>query len=94
MARWTLLMLALGTAPGAWAAQATPATPTAPTGQTQTPPPAEPGSGGAGGIDAEIEAEEIVVTGRAPPGSVPGDIKPELQLSPADIRSYGVSSVA
>ncbi len=44
--------------------------------------------------DAESEAEEIVVTGRPPPGSVPGDIKPELQLSPADIRSYGVSSVS
>ncbi|WP_242415879.1 TonB-dependent receptor [Sphingomonas panni] len=91
MARWTLLVLALGTAPAALAAQTTP---TAPTAQTQTPEPVEPGSGGAGGTDTESEAEEIVVTGRPPPGSVPGDIKPELQLSPADIRSYGVSSVA
>lgn len=94
MARWTFVLLALGTAPGALAAQTTPATPTAPTAQTQTPEPVEPGSGGAGGTDTESEAEEIVVTGRPPPGSVPGDIKPELQLSPADIRSYGVSSVA
>lgn len=94
MARWTFVLLALGTAPGALAAQTTPATPTAPTAQTQTPDPVEPGSGGAGGTDTESEAEEIVVTGRPPPGSVPGDIKPELQLSPADIRSYGVSSVA
>ncbi|MEH3040298.1 MAG: TonB-dependent receptor [Sphingomonas paucimobilis] len=92
MARWTLLILALGTAPGALAAQNAPTTPT--TAQTQAPEPIEPGSGGAGGTDADSEAEEIVVTGRAPPGSVPGDIKPELQLSPADIRSYGVSSVA
>lgn len=94
MARWTLLVLALGTAPAALAAQTTPTAPTAPTAQTQTPEPVEPGSGGAGGADTESEAEEIVVTGRPPPGSVPGDIKPELQLSPADIRSYGVSSVA
>lgn len=94
MARWTLLVLALGTAPAALAAQTTPTAPTAPTAQTQTPEPVEPGSGGAGGTDTESEAEEIVVTGRPPPGSVPGDIKPELQLSPADIRSYGVSSVA
>ncbi|MFM9827131.1 MAG: TonB-dependent receptor [Sphingomonas sp.] len=38
---------------------------------------------------------EIVVTGsRNLPGSVVGDIQPEQQLGPADIRSYGVSSVA
>ncbi|KQM87491.1 hypothetical protein ASE67_07245 [Sphingomonas sp. Leaf23] len=94
MARWTVLALALGTAPGAWAAQTAPSSPTPTTAQTQTPEPAQPGSGGAGGTDTESEAEEIVVTGRPPPGSVPGDIKPELQLSPRDIRSYGVSSVA
>ncbi len=42
------------------------------------------------------EEPDIVVTGRAAvqPGAVVGDIKPEIQLSPADIRSYGVSSVA
>ncbi|MDB5718288.1 MAG: hypothetical protein JWM38_1715, partial [Sphingomonas bacterium] len=44
--------------------------------------------------DANAEAEEIVVTGTAPRGSVVGDIKPEQQLSAADVRSYGVSSVA
>ncbi len=38
--------------------------------------------------------DEIVVTAGRQPGAVAGDIKPELQLSPADIRSYGVSSVA
>lgn len=40
-------------------------------------------------------AQEIVVTGKRVPqvGAVVGDIKPELQLSPADIQSYGVSSV-
>ncbi|MDP1027268.1 TonB-dependent receptor [Sphingomonas sp. KR1UV-12] len=40
------------------------------------------------------EAGDIVVTGsRTPPGSVIGDIPPDQTLSPADIRSYGVSSV-
>src|SRR5690242_1387156 len=39
-------------------------------------------------------ADEIVVTGRAPPGQVIGDVKPELQLGPADIRAYGVDSIA
>ncbi len=45
--------------------------------------------------DPEEEAgEEIVVTGsRTQRGAVVGDIAPEQQLSPADIRSYGVSSV-
>ncbi len=45
--------------------------------------------------EAEEEtAEDIVVTGsRTQRGSVVGDIAPEEQLSPADIRSYGVSSV-
>lgn len=44
--------------------------------------------------DAE-DPEEIVVTGsRTLPGSVVGDIPPEQQFGPADIRSYGVNSVA
>ncbi len=40
------------------------------------------------------EDAEIVVTGQVQRGSVVGDIKPELQLSPADIRARGVSNVA
>ena len=40
------------------------------------------------------DEEEIVVTGQRERGAVIGDIKPEVQLSPADIRSYGVNSVA
>lgn len=42
----------------------------------------------------EMAPEEIVVTGQAQRGAVIGDIQPELQLGPADIRSYGVNSVA
>ncbi|GAA0679500.1 hypothetical protein GCM10009102_35190 [Sphingomonas insulae] len=42
----------------------------------------------------EGDENEIVVTGRRPPGAVVGDIPAEQILSPADIRSYGVSSVS
>lgn len=38
--------------------------------------------------------EDIVVTGQVERGRVIGDIRPEVQLTPADIRSYGVNSVA
>ncbi|HEU4968872.1 TonB-dependent receptor [Sphingomonas sp.] len=40
------------------------------------------------------DEEEIVVVGQRQRGAVIGDIPPEVQLSPADIRSYGVNSVA
>jgi hypothetical protein len=41
-----------------------------------------------------MDDEEIVVVGQRERGAVKGDIRPEVQLSPADIRSYGVNSVA
>jgi len=44
--------------------------------------------------DGAGDEADIVVTAARQPGAVAGDIKAELQLSPADIRSYGVSSVA
>ncbi|WP_294262452.1 TonB-dependent receptor [uncultured Sphingomonas sp.] len=37
---------------------------------------------------------EIVVTGQRPRGSVRGDITPEQTLTPADVRAYGVNSIA
>jgi len=44
---------------------------------------------------ADPDEPDIIVTGsRNLPGSVIGDIPPEVQLGPADIRSYGVSSIA
>ena len=43
---------------------------------------------------AEPDEDIVVTANRAQPGAVVGDIKPEIQLSPADIRSFGVSSVA
>jgi hypothetical protein len=44
--------------------------------------------------EEEMGDEEIVVVGQRERGAVIGDIKPEVQLNPADIRSYGVNSVA
>ncbi len=45
---------------------------------------------------SDDDAPDIVVNGVRPPlpGAVVGDIPPELQYGPADIRAYGVSSVA
>lgn len=46
-------------------------------------------------MDAEDEAQqEIVVTGQRPVGSVIGDIPPEVTLTPADIRAYGVNNIS
>lgn len=47
--------------------------------------------------ETDDTVEELVVVGtrdRPQPGAVVGDIQPEVQLSPAQIQSYGVSSVA
>lgn len=65
---------------------ATPRTPTAPQ-RAQTQPQPEADEEGA-------DEGDVVVTARREPGKVPGDIPPEQQLSPADIRAYGVSSVS
>lgn len=43
--------------------------------------------------DGFAEEEEILVVGQRERGAVIGDIQPEVQLTPADIRSYGVSTV-
>ncbi|NJR77816.1 TonB-dependent receptor [Sphingomonas corticis] len=96
------LLLLTGTAASpALAQQAEPAAaqaPAAAAGAQQEPEPDEAEGGGSGGAAenaaAEDEAAELVVTGARLPGSVPGDITPEQQLSPADIRSYGVNSVS
>ncbi|WP_404336098.1 TonB-dependent receptor [Sphingomonas sp. MMS12-HWE2-04] len=40
----------------------------------------------------EAEGPDIVVSGKLE-GAVPGDIKPEVQLSPSDIRAFGASNV-
>ena len=82
MKRWSfLLAVAMPAAAGAQQA-----VPTAPAPATPAPPQEE---------DAVSDEPEIIVRGtRGLPGAVIGDITPEQQLGPADIRSYGVNSVA
>lgn len=110
MRRWAGLMLASAMPAIAQAQVATPpATPSqAPTpavtttdgtpaaAAAQTPPAPQRAQ-----AEPQPEADEegadegdVVVTARREPGKVPGDIPPEQQLSPADIRAYGVSSVS
>lgn len=90
MPRWPLLIAAA--IPAAALAQQppaiqAPAAAQAPAPTAQQRPPAD---------DPSISDEpEVIVRGtRGLPGAVVGDIPPEEQLGPADIRSYGVNSVA
>lgn len=80
-----VLGLMLGAAPGALYAQTG--------GGTEVPATEEPAGPDAAHND-DLADEDIVVTGERERGAVIGNVKPEQQLSPADIRSYGVSSVS
>ena len=84
----TALVMALAAAPTTLlAAQAPTASKAAPA------PKATPSNVDADDDDAEVS--EVVITGTRPqPGEVLGDIKPEIQLSPADVQSYGVSNIS
>ena len=82
MSRLFLIATAI---PAAALAQQAPLAATPPAPQAAAPAPQ--------GDDAE-EPDIIVRGTRGLPGSVVGDIPPEEQLGPADIRSYGVNSVA
>ena len=66
--------------------------PTLATAQQAPAPAAQP----AAQVDeGNSDEPDIIVTGqRNLPGAVIGDIPPDQQLGPADIRSYGVSTVA
>uniref|UniRef100_UPI00068D606F hypothetical protein n=1 Tax=Sphingomonas sp. Ant H11 TaxID=1564113 RepID=UPI00068D606F len=57
------------------------------TGAAPVPEPAAP-------VQTEATNDDIVVTGRALPGSVIGDIPPENRLNPADVAAYGVSTIS
>ena len=74
------------------AGQASAPAPAPATGQASPPRPAPRAP--ARPAPAEEEEDIVVSAGRAPPGSVLGDIPPDQSLTPADIRSYGVSSVS
>ena len=41
----------------------------------------------------DTTVSELVVKGKPPPGSVAGDIKPDIVLSPQEVQSYGVDTV-
>lgn len=43
---------------------------------------------------AQDEGEEIIVTGQPQRGAVVGNVKPEQQLSAADVRALGVTSIS
>ncbi|WP_196221689.1 TonB-dependent receptor [Sphingobium sp. CAP-1] len=49
---------------------------------------------GAGAPQADEGGDEIIVTGQPQRGSVVGNIQPEQQLSPADVRALGVTSIS
>lgn len=70
-------------------------TPLAATAQEAAMPPLaeEPSDADIDAADAE-DIDDIVVTGARERGAVVGDVPPEQQLSPADIRAYGVNSIA
>lgn len=89
-AAWMTAVLMATASSGAMAAGQ--AAPTGPVAAPQTNP-QEPETGAPGGAMND-EVEEVVITGAPPRGSVPGDVKPELVLNPADIRAYGVGSLA
>ena len=81
------LIAALGVVPGIAAAQDVPAA-QAGAPKTTSPTRATP-------ADEATDEPDIIVRGtRTPPGSVIGDITPDQVLGPADIRSYGVSTIA
>lgn len=73
-----------------WAATVAPAAMAA--AQDAPPPREETAPPPAGDVGEETEGEEVVVTGQLR-GAVPGDVKPEVILGPADIRAYGASNV-
>lgn len=62
--------------------------------QAQSAAEAQQAAGADDNIVTAGEGEDIVVTGAPQRGAVPGDIPPEEQLGPAEIRSYGVSSIS
>jgi hypothetical protein len=93
------LGLALGAAGPVWAQTTAPATSKASPPKTKHPAPKvkKPSPDDEDDENEPVDVSPVVVTAhRKPPpqpGAVVGDIKPELQLAPADIQSFGVSTV-
>jgi hypothetical protein len=81
--------LLVGAMPGAALAQAQQTTPT-PAPQPTHSAPAVPQDQGTD----EMGDEGAIVVNGVLPGAVKTDVKPEVQLNPADIRAYGASNVS
>ncbi|HEX8419065.1 MAG TPA: TonB-dependent receptor, partial [Sphingomonas sp.] len=99
--RYLMVLLAASSWTATATAQQAPAPAPAPApastpAEPATTAPATAGAPVAQEPEGEVSDEpDIIVTGqRNLPGSVVGDIPPDQQLGPADIRSYGVSSVS
>ncbi|MDG2533717.1 TonB-dependent receptor [Sphingomonas sp. HITSZ_GF] len=84
--------LLVGAMPGAALAQTQPQTAPTPS-PTPAPQPSHPAQSAPVADDFGDEGGAIVVNGVLP-GAVKTDVKPEVQLNPADIRAYGASNVA
>jgi len=86
--------LLAGMMPGAVLAQAQQQAPTPPSAQNHPQPQAQaPAAAQDQGADEMGDEGAIVVNGVLP-GAVKTDVKPEVQLNPADIRAYGASNVS
>jgi hypothetical protein len=87
------LSLALLASSAVWAQSAPAPAPAAkPTPKPVAKPAAKPAKP-ASADDDEDAPQEVVVTGKKLPGSVIGDIKPEETFTPAQIQSFGVSTI-
>ncbi|WHU01649.1 TonB-dependent receptor [Sphingomonas sp. NIBR02145] len=84
--------LLVGAMPGAALAQAQ-QQPTPTPAQDRPQQPARPAASQDSGSDEMGDEGAIVVNGVLP-GAVKTDVKPEVQLNPADIRAYGASNVS
>lgn len=84
MTRFTVLLLGVGLSALSASASA------------QEAPAPQPTADDAARIEeeGEVEGESIIVNGQRLPGSVIGDIQPEVTFNAADIRSFGVSSLS
>jgi iron complex outermembrane receptor protein len=61
--------------------------------ETEPQEPRPPRTGGAF-EEMAVEDEEILVSAGRPPGQVVGNVEPEIQLGPSDIRAFGAASIA
>lgn len=61
--------------------------------EAEQPVPAQTRQDGGRRNTPDLDEEDIVVRGQRLPGSVIGDIQPELTMNPGDVRALGVSDI-